>query len=184
MGLQPINDATIDQNFRYLEKLLRKDKPVEKVVGTTTETSKTTTTKRSWPVGSIFLSVVSTNPSTLLGYGSWIRIAEGQVLVGFKSGDPDFGTVEGTGGTKTATPDTHSGGAVDRGASGITISDHSKVVDKQGADAGNVVTTETHTVNEPNAGAGHDHGFTQPADHAGMIILNPYIVVYIWKRIV
>ncbi len=184
MGLQPISDATIDQNFRYLEKLLRKDKPVEvKETGTST-TSKTTTTKRSWPVGSVFVSVVATNPAMLLGYGSWTQIAEGQMLVGFKAGDADFGTVEGTGGAKTSTPSAHSGGAVTRAVSGITISDHSKAVDKQGAAAGNVVTTETHTVVEPNTGTGHDHGFTQPSNHAAMSILNPFTTVYVWKRII
>ena len=180
MGLQPIKDATIDQNFRYLEKLLSKDKPVEvKETGTGTA-SKTTTSKRSWPVGSVFLSVVATNPAMLLGYGSWIQIAEGQMLVGFKAGDADFGTVEGTGGAKTATPSAHSGGDVSAAVTGITISNHSKVVDKQGAAPGDVVTTETHTVID----AGHDHGFTQPDTHAAMDILNPFITVYVWKRII
>jgi len=135
-----------------------------------------------WPIGSVFLSVVDTNPATLLGIGTWVRIAEGQMLVGFKTDDPDFGIVEDTGGAKTATPDAHAGGAVVRNVSGITVSDHTKVVDKQGTAAGNVVTTETHTIVEPNAGTGHDHGFTQPNAHAAMSILNPYFTIYMWKR--
>ena len=181
MGLQPINDAAVDQNFRYLEKLLRKDKPVEvKETGTDASANKATTSKRSWPVGSVFISTVATNPATLLGYGSWTQIAEGQMLVGFKAGDADFGIVEGTGGAKTATPSAHSGGAVSGATTGITISDHNKAVDKQGAAPGDVVTTETHTIID----AGHDHGFIQPDTHAAMDILNPFITVYIWKRII
>ena len=43
-----------------------------------------------WPVGSIFLSAVSTNPHTLLGFGTWTQVGEGEVLVGQKTGDAHF----------------------------------------------------------------------------------------------
>lgn len=54
-----------------------------------------------WPIGSIFVSVVSTNPATLLGFGTWVAFGTGRVLVGIDSGDADFDTVEETGGSKT-----------------------------------------------------------------------------------
>lgn len=56
-----------------------------------------------WPVGSVFTSVVSTNPNTLLGFGTWAALAAGRVLVGLDAGDPDFDTVRETGGAKTVT---------------------------------------------------------------------------------
>src|SRR3989304_4145898 len=56
-----------------------------------------------WPVGSIFTAVVSTNPGTLLGFGTWSAFGAGRVLVGLDSGDADFDTVEETGGAKTVT---------------------------------------------------------------------------------
>jgi len=57
----------------------------------------------SWPIGSVFISVVSTNPATLLGFGTWSAFGAGRVMVGLDSGDTDFDTVEETGGAKTVT---------------------------------------------------------------------------------
>ena len=58
-----------------------------------------------YPINSVFISVVSTNPNTLLGFGTWVAIATGQFLVGYKAADPDFAPVENTGGAKTHTHD-------------------------------------------------------------------------------
>lgn len=55
------------------------------------------------PVGFVFISVVATNPNTLLGYGTWAAFGAGRVLVGLDAGDPAFDTVEETGGAKTHT---------------------------------------------------------------------------------
>ena len=57
-----------------------------------------------YPVGSIYTSVVSTSPATLFG-GTWSAFGAGKALVGFQSGDSDFGTAEGTAGVKTHTLD-------------------------------------------------------------------------------
>lgn len=54
-----------------------------------------------WPVGSVFISVVDTNPATLLGFGTWAAIAAGRVLIGKDTGDANFDTLEETGGAKT-----------------------------------------------------------------------------------
>ena len=113
-----------------------------------------------YPIGSLYISTLSTNPATILGIGTWGAFGVGRVLVGIDPTDTDFDTVEETGGAKTSTPDAHTG---------VAVNDHTKVANKQGAAAGDVVTTETHTV-------------TQPNDHAAMSIIQPYIVVYIWKR--
>ena len=159
----------------------------------------------AWPIGSIFLSGVSTNPNTLLGVGTWSLISQGQVIVGYKAGDADFGTLGATPGSKTVTPDAHAGGAVTRGTSGVTVGNHAdhvhsgpashtSVSSKQGSSSGNVVTTNTHgntgnptaalthSVTEPNASAGHDHGITQPSAHAAMSVIQPSLVCYIWQR--
>ena len=53
-----------------------------------------------YPVGSIFLSTSSTNPSTYLG-GTWSLISQGRTLVGVDTNDIDFNTVKKIGGEKT-----------------------------------------------------------------------------------
>lgn len=55
-----------------------------------------------YPVGSIYITTVSTNPSTYFG-GTWVAFGAGKTLVGLDSGDTDFNTVEKTGGAKTHT---------------------------------------------------------------------------------
>ena len=55
----------------------------------------------AWPIGSVFIAVVPTDPATLIGYGTWAAFGTGRVLVGLDAGDPDFDTVEETGGAKT-----------------------------------------------------------------------------------
>jgi len=52
-----------------------------------------------YPVGSIYLSVNTTNPSKWFG-GTWEQIAKGRTLVGVDTNDTDFNTVKKTGGSK------------------------------------------------------------------------------------
>lgn len=120
----------------------------------------------NWPVGSVFLAVVSTNPNVLLGFGTWSQIAQGQFLVGFSTGDSDFDPVENTGGAKTHghmvdINSTTSGGpsstvSVDNNADGSTVD----VADD----------SHTHDTNPSNQASG-------PND-----ALPPFFVVYVWKR--
>lgn len=66
----------------------------------------------AWPVGSVFISTLATDPSILLGGGTWVAIGAGRVLVGYAAGDPDFGTLGAVGGAKTSAISAHTGTAV------------------------------------------------------------------------
>lgn len=94
----------------------------------------------AFPVGSVFIAVVSTNPATLLGYGTWAAFAAGRVLVGIDAGDADFDVAEETGGAKTKAVSAHAGAAVGNHAftqpddhSFTEILQHTHATDSQGA---------------------------------------------------
>lgn len=59
--------------------------------------------KNVYPVGSIYMSVNSTNPAKLFGFGTWEEWGKGKVPVGVDTADTSFNTVEKTGGKKTHT---------------------------------------------------------------------------------
>lgn len=53
-----------------------------------------------FPIGSVYLSVVNTNPTKWFG-GTWEQIAKGRTLVGVDTSQTEFNTVKKTGGEKT-----------------------------------------------------------------------------------
>ena len=113
----------------------------------------------AWPVGSVFISVVSTNPNTLLGGGTWSAIATGRMLVGIDAADVDFDTVEETGGAKTHT--------------------HGNHVVTQPASHG---SQQVSTAGTGNAADDTAHTGTAVDAHNTPASVPPFYVVYIWKR--
>jgi hypothetical protein len=146
--------------------------------------------QQAFPVGSVFTSVVSTNPATLLGYGTWEAFAAGKVLVGLDSGDTDFDTAEETGGAKTV----QSSAQTFAGTSSTTIVNHTHdttvyvgttdgtygTFDSSSNTPG---TAKTITTGNPKSGGAASYtpaGTNTPGSATSVI--QPYIVVYFWKR--
>ena len=139
----------------------------------------------AFPVGSVFLSVVATNPNTLLGYGTWSAFGAGRVLVGLDSGDASFDTVEETGGSKTHTllaaempSHTHTQGQhrhlLSEVRSATTGSDATLIArtsDTSSTRAPSDPFTDYATATNEDTGGGGAHNNVQP-----------YIVVHMWKR--
>ena len=118
--------------------------------------------KSAYPVGSVYTSVVSTDPSTLFGFGTWSAFATGRTLVGIDTGQSEFNTVEETGGAKTHTLTT----------SEMPSHSHSVVVG--GGSSEGLTTSNYLAFGSASTGlAGGDQAHNN---------LQPYIVVYFWKR--
>ena len=167
----------------------------------------------AWPIGSIYIAVVSTNPATLLGFGTWIAFAEGRVLVGLQGADPDFNTVEETGGAKSITlteeempshthvQDAHNH-TQNQHRHTSSLHDHnsfsaSKYTVQQAGSGGNytfdsggttlgiktgtggVITNYTTPTNVAATAVNQSTGGGAGSDHDNV---QPYIVVYMWKR--
>ena len=64
---------------------------------------------RYHPIGSIYLSMVPTDPTSLFG-GTWAQIGAGRMLVGVNTADSDFNEAGKTGGSKALQQHTHTMG--------------------------------------------------------------------------
>jgi len=141
-----------------------------------------------YPVGSIYINAgVTTNPGTLLGFGTWVAFGAGRVMVGLNGSDALFDALEETGGSKDAVvvSHTHTTTVTDPGHTHQLANDFLSVVSSgtgefsvrnssQGlGDLGLVTSSSTTGITVSNASAGSS------GTNAN---LQPYITVAMWKR--
>ena len=128
----------------------------------------------AYPVGAIFTTTVAYADSAAvvaaIGGTTWAAFGAGKVLVGLDSGDTDFDTVEETGGAKT-------------GAHTLTTDEipaHTHTYDRQNPSTDalsihDIVRTTGGNSSASSGSTGGGSAHTHP-------IVQPYIVVYFWKR--
>ena len=126
-----------------------------------------------YPVGSIYTNIaVATNPATLLGMGTWVAFGEGRVLVG-KASSGTFDTLGATGGSET---DSHT-------LTTAEIPSHSHSIQGVRTDTGSGSSTGVSSVHSGyNPQGSISTGSTGDGGAHTHDILQPYIVVYMWKR--
>ncbi|MCB6828378.1 phage tail protein [Megamonas funiformis] len=151
------------------------------------------TMKKIYPVGSIYMSTVSTNPATLFGFGTWEAMPAGHVLLA--QGKSSWGTTYNagsTGGEATHQLTVGELPAHNHTASTNTTGNHTHQFQLYGPNgdtnmnfpsdfdtnyARNKGTTlsagnHSHTININNTGSSQSHNNMQP-----------YLTVYMWKRV-
>jgi hypothetical protein len=141
-----------------------------------------------YPVGSIYTnSSVTTNPATLLGFGTWVAFGAGRVMVGLNGSDALFDALEETGGSKDATlvSHTHAATVTDPSHQHTMTGAFGEVSDFFGgsgtaygtgigaAQPGYVVASATTGITVANSTTGSS------GTNAN---LQPYITVAMWKR--
>jgi len=134
----------------------------------------------AYPVGSIYTATVSTNPATLLGFGTWTAFGAGRVMVGFNAGNALFDTAEETGGSANAIVVSHTHTA--------TVTDpthahtYSSPASPGSSGTGGLGSAASQTTTA--ALTGISVGISTVGSSGTNANYQPYITVYMWKRTV
>lgn len=139
----------------------------------------TTALQALYPVGSIYInSSVSTNPGTLLGFGTWTAFAAGRVLVGFNASNTLFDTAEETGGSADAVLVSHT--HTDSGHT-HTMTSGGYLSPTSGYRYSDTANTNTSNLTSQTTASGTANLSTEGVS-ATNANYQPYITVYMWKR--
>jgi len=138
----------------------------------------------AWPVGSIFMAAVPTNPALLLNGGTWERWGVGRMPISQDPNQSDFDNAEEVGGTKTTTMTVdqmpaHKHPLTDPGHNHVnnTIGRQLNAVDGGGLVMARPGLSTAVTASSATNISMSDTGGGQPQNN-----MPPYIVCYMWKR--
>ena len=132
-----------------------------------------------YPVGSIYMNMaVATNPGTLLGFGTWVAYATGQVLVGYEASGT-FDSLDESLGAETdshtlTTDEIPSHNHANGNYQYLLESDGTETCAVMDSTAGEPKLNTKGAIQAAGGGAGHTHGSTPT--------LQPSVTVHMWKR--
>jgi hypothetical protein len=129
-----------------------------------------------YPVGTIYQSTNSANPSTFMG-GTWERYGKGRVPVGVDESDDALSSAGKTGGSiNPLTSHTHDYSGTTGGASIVEGNTTGADVKFQGAASGSGLKSKVHT---------HSYSgtTTTAGDNTNHNNWQPFITIYLWRRI-
>ena len=140
-----------------------------------------------FPVGAIYTAVVSTNPATLIGFGTWTAFGAGRVMVGLDAGNAAFDTAEETGGSANAivVSHTHTATVTDPGhihwsSGGALVYGGAGSQPAPGTGGTTCVGGPVYELNSAVTGISVSN--STEGSSATNANLQPYITVYMWKR--
>lgn len=162
----------------------------------------------AYPVGSIYINATSaSNPSTLLGFGTWVSFGAGRVLVGLDAGDALFDTAEETGGSKDAVVVSHTHTLAAGSTSSAGAHQHFVVTNGETSNEGSLSSSNyiarrgtyggdysydfssfgsAANIGLTSSAGTHSHTLSGNTDATGVSGTNanvqPYITVRMWKR--
>ena len=162
--------------------------PLAPTASTSTNTTQLATTafvqavmQTLHPVGSIYTAIISTNPGTLFGFGTWAAFGAGRMLISLDSGNVLFDTAEETGGYADSTLPTHT-----HTFTGTALGTHQHTLGGAGnglADGSNSGAWYNGSSNTSAVSAGTPAGTNSTEGSAGNDKnYPPYITAYMWKR--
>ena len=134
--------------------------------------------KELYPVGHIIMTSKSENPSTYLGFGTWVAWGSGRVPVGVNTSDNNFATVEKTGGSKTVNLEHQHTETVGADTGSMYL-----IAGVNGGIWGSATTiTDAMSWNGTVKNGQIRVNYTQRSLSGGKNIVQPYITCYMWKR--
>lgn len=142
-----------------------------------------------YPVGSIYMnSSVTTNPATLLGFGTWTAFGAGRVPVGYNASNTLFDSLEETGGSADAVLPSHTHTAT---FTGTALAGHTHTIGAGlspgggGGTGGGDLNSSSGSTTTSSVSAGTPAGSVSVSTEGSSATnanYQPYITVAMWKR--